>query len=134
MNEAVMTAGAVPGELIFSIGRVVHTSKPPKGPSALEQMSNLLGGGLLVDLYAKPENLSQSDLQRAWGAGFLVPEDPGADIPTGSAYVTAEYISLVVYDRKTQTYFITPLVWACSVVNGKRAQAPMKEIAKGLIP
>jgi len=129
-----MMAGAAPGELIFAIGRVVHTSKPPKGPSALEQMSQLLGGGFLIDLYPRPETLSQSDLQRAWGAGFLVPEDPGADIPTGSAYVTADYISLVVYDRKTQTYFITPHVWACRVACGKKARAPMKEMSKELIP
>ena len=133
MTGAIMTAGAQPGELLFTIGREVHTTQSPR-ISALEQMSQLLGGGFLVDLYSRPETLTQEELQKAWQHGFLMKEDPGEDIPTARAYVTAGYVSLVVVDLKTLAHYVTPHVWACNVACGKKRSAKLVQWQKEMIP
>ncbi|WP_048149040.1 hypothetical protein [Methanolacinia paynteri] len=135
MPENMLMAGPGLNELLFSINGELHTTHPDtdSGPGTW-RTTKLLGGRRCVYLYPPPVHPSENDHARAWKTGKLLAENSEADIPTARAWVSDDYLSLVVYDMRSQLYFICPHSWACQVACRKRKVSKMIKCEKEMIP
>lgn len=133
MPENILTAGRGLNELLFSINGELHTTHPDQFSGAW-RTTKLLGGRRCVYLYPSPVCSSESDHARAWKTGKLLVENSGTNIPTARAYVSDDYLSLVVYDMKSKSYFICPHSWACQIACRKRKCSRILECEREMIP
>lgn len=133
MPENILTAGHGLNELLLFINGELHTTHPDSGSGAW-RTTRLLGGRRCIYLYLLPDHPSGTDHAEAWKTGKLLFENSGTDIPTARAWVSDDYLSLVVYDMKSKSYFICPHSWACQVACRKRKCSRIKECEKEMIP
>jgi hypothetical protein len=133
MPKNILTAGRGLNELLFSINGELHTTHPDPVSGAW-RTTRLLGGRRCVHLYLLSAHPSESDHAEAWKTGKLLFENSGTSIPTARAYVSDDYLSLVIYDMKSKSYYICPYSWACQVACRKRKCSRILECEREMIP
>ncbi|WP_421908297.1 hypothetical protein [Methanolacinia petrolearia] len=133
MDGNMLTAGDGLNELLFSINGELHPTHPDRD-SGPWRTTKLLGGRRCVHLYLLPPSPYENDHAGAWKHGKLFPENSVTDIPTAKAWVSEDYLSLVVYEMRSQSYYICPHSRACLVACRKRENSRMMICEKEMIP